>query len=161
MNKKFNEIARKDNNINNDRNFFNTNTRQNKEWKNKNNIENIKSLDNYNKLSVNLDRELFNIKTNNNFINSELFHNERQFNDYTYTYSHKNKYNYDNTPGERINIENSRQQKTPLNLKKQTFVDRSYKINPYVDNKKINIDRMYPKNSNDELIEKFDPNKIY
>jgi hypothetical protein len=161
MNKKFHEIARKDNNINNDRNFFNTNTRQDKEWKNKNNNDNIKNLNNYNKHSVNLDRELFNNKTYNNYVDNYSFHNERQINDYTYIYSHKNKYNYDNTPGERLELKNSRHEKVPLNLQTQTFVDRSYKINPYVKNNNRNIDRINPINSNDELFEKFDPNKNY
>jgi hypothetical protein len=156
MNNRFPEI----NNINIDRNFFNSNTRQNKEWKNKKEID-IENINHINKYSVNLDRELFNNKTIDNYVDNYSFHNERQINDYTYKFSHKNKYNYDNIPGERIHTENSRQQKTPLNLEKETFVDRSYKINPYTNDKNRNIDRINTINSNDEIFEKFDPNKNY
>ena len=165
MNRRFHEVARQQNNINMDRQFFNSNTRQDKEW-----LKQSKKPDQkLDKTDVNIDRQFFNINTVEEFsyINKNRQIADRNWNQYQYAHSSRNKNIYSDT-GKRIYSTSTRIDKEPLNTEKTSFVDRSVKANPYlkvnlgttriqtIDTKNTNV-----KNYKNQKKNKFDPFKIY
>ena len=128
MNKRFNEIARQQNNVNLDRSFFNANTRQDKNWDKQ---SNVKKHNNTNADFVNMDRQFFNVNTNANFEfadnNSQI--NNRQFNNFEVAHNLRNRQTtfHDN----RLMTNNARQHKKILKNDDNTFVKRMVNTNPY------------------------------
>ena len=129
MNKRFNEIARQQNNINMDRAHFNINTRDDATFKR----HQIKKHNDYNADFVNMDRQMFNVNTNRNsdftFTDSNSEINNRQFNQYQVTHNMRNRQTTFHDP--RLIGTNSRVEKRILKTEGNAFVKRMVNTNPY------------------------------
>ena len=139
MNRRFHEVSRQQNNVNLDRNFFNANTRQDKDWQQ----QSQKPNQQLNKHDVNADRAFFNINTNAQFSYADKNRQmvDRQFNNYTVQNSIRNKDIYNDT-GKRIYAANTRDEKNPLELEQNTFINRSVNSNPYAKDTNIGVTRL-------------------
>lgn len=166
MNRRFNEIIRKRDNVNIDRSFFNANTRQDKNWEKQ--IQ-IRKQNNLNSDLINLDRKFFNVNTNTlQFTDNNKQLNNRQFNDFEITHNLRNRGTtfHDN----RLMTSNSRQQRKILKTDKNTFVKRMVNTNPYAEHQfgvtriqaidtKYNDSNKYKQQSSTKT--KFNPYIIY
>ena len=139
MNRRFHEIARQQNNVNVDRSFFNANTRQDKNWQQ----QSQKPQHKLNKNDINADRAFFNINTNEayNYIDKNRQIADRNFNQYLYANSMKNKNIYEND-GYRIKQNNTRNYKNNLDTEKNNFVNRTVNTNPYAKNINVGVTRI-------------------
>ena len=130
MNKRFNEIARQQNNVNLDRAHFNVNTRGNDSTFKRQQIQKHNS---HNADFVNMDRQMFNVCSSNdsNFChtdnNSQI--NDRQFNQFQVAHNMRNRQTTFHDP--RLIGRNSGVEKEILKTESNTFVKRMVNTNPY------------------------------
>lgn len=159
MNRRINDLIKHRENINMDRNFFNKNTRQDKNWEKQNTNNQNNSKD-----EVNLDRQMFNMDTNQHKteINKQVV--DRRFQEYLTINNIRNKKNIN---GNRIQPQKERKDK--VILKNQTQLnERIFTINPLIiktNNNYKRIETVDTTNINTERFKnsknKFDPTINY
>ena len=141
MNKRFNEIARQQNNVNMDRQMFNVNTRGNDSTFKRQQIQKHNS---HNADFVNMDRQMFNVNTNRNsdftYANSNNEISNRQFNQFQVTHNMRNRQTTFHDP--RLIGSNSRVEKKILKTEDNTFVKRMVNSNPYAKNVQVGVTRI-------------------
>ena len=140
MNRRFHEVARQQNNINIDRSFFNANTRQDKNWQQ----QRQKPKQQFDRTSVNLDRQMFNTCTNGQcYFDANQQIANRNFNNFEYANSMRNKQLYTSEiSGQRIISHSDRTNKAPLKTDDSNFVKRIVNTNPYAKNVNIGTTRI-------------------
>ena len=122
MNRRINDLLKQRENVNMDRDFFNKNTRQDKNWDKQNKQNDLE----YNE--VNLDRQMINIDTNQYKTNINKQVVDRRFHEYLNINNIRNKKNIN---ANRIQYKNERKDK--VILKNQTQLnERIFTINPLI-----------------------------
>jgi hypothetical protein len=137
MNRRFHEQVRNGNNVNIDRQFFMNNTRQDKNWIQ----QSQKPQQQLSKNDINADRVFFNIATNQISQNTNSQIADRNFSQYAFTNSIRNKEIYNDT-GKRIYSSNTRNDKILLDTEKNNFINRSVNSNPFARDVNIGVTRI-------------------
>ena len=141
MNHRFNEHIRNSNNVNLDRQMFNSNTRQDKNWQYQRQTQ-IQKHNKFDSGLVNMDRQMFNVNTNTKYqfpdSNNEI--NDRQFNQFQVTHNLRNRQTTFHDP--RLIGQNSRQTKIILKTEDNTFVKRMVNNNPYAKDVSVGVTRI-------------------